>query len=218
MSKHTVRTLTCPKCGAENEVVLWDSVNVTLDPEMKGRILNGDFFKHQCHACKCSAGLVYSFLYHDMDKQLMVYLIPEGERTEEQESELRSGQGMESFPMPEEMGYELRIVGSPSDLMEKIKISDASKDDRVIELCKFFALSSLTDQVPDFDPFCAYYERDEEDLLVFFDVNRRAVTCSLSEELYQNITRDFGPVISEMKRSGFEMIDQVWAMSLMKEE
>lgn len=220
MSKQNARTLNCPKCGAENQVILWDSVNVTLDPEMKARILEGDFFRHECQSCNCLAGLVYPFLYHDMDRKLMVYLIPDGERTEEQERELRSGRGMDLLPMADEMDYAMRIVGSPSDLMEKIKIFDASKDDRVIEISKFVAFSYLMEQVPDFKAVIAYFEKGEngEAMLVFFDQDGKALASTLSEELYQDLEKEFRPKISERSGPGFEIIDQLWAMSTMNEE
>ena len=40
--------LKCPKCGAENQFRFYDSVNVSLDPELKGKVLDGSLFKMKC--------------------------------------------------------------------------------------------------------------------------------------------------------------------------
>lgn len=33
--------LKCPKCGAENRFRFYDSVNVSLDPDLKEKLLDG---------------------------------------------------------------------------------------------------------------------------------------------------------------------------------
>ena len=40
MSKMRTVTLTCPKCGEQFEFNLYESVNATLDPELREKVIN----------------------------------------------------------------------------------------------------------------------------------------------------------------------------------
>ena len=44
MSKERIQKITCPECGQEIEMVIWDSLNGDLDPEAKAQLLNGTLF------------------------------------------------------------------------------------------------------------------------------------------------------------------------------
>ena len=65
--------ITCPDCNTEGEYTVWDSVNVDLDPELKSKVMDGSLFTWVCPKCKKSFNAPYSFLYHDMAHNFMVY-------------------------------------------------------------------------------------------------------------------------------------------------
>ena len=65
--------ITCPACNTEGSYTVWDSVNVDLDPELKSKVMDGSLFTWVCPNCKKSFNAPYSFLYHDMSHNLMVY-------------------------------------------------------------------------------------------------------------------------------------------------
>jgi hypothetical protein len=65
--------ITCPACNTEGSYTVWDSVNVTLDPELKSKVMDGSLFTWVCPNCKKSFKAPYSFLYHDMTHDFMVY-------------------------------------------------------------------------------------------------------------------------------------------------
>ena len=48
MSKHHVEKITCPHCHKESDFILWDSINTSLDPEMKAKVRSGEAFKWVC--------------------------------------------------------------------------------------------------------------------------------------------------------------------------
>ena len=55
MSLEREETLKCPKCKTENKFRIYDSINVTLDPELKKKVLDGSLFKMKCAERKPSS-------------------------------------------------------------------------------------------------------------------------------------------------------------------
>ncbi len=62
MSKTNVYTLNCPRCGTENHITVWESVNVTLDPDLKRMVLDGSIFEHQCPECSFTGGSTFTHI------------------------------------------------------------------------------------------------------------------------------------------------------------
>lgn len=73
MSSFRKIKITCPDCNTEGEYTVWDSVNVDLDPELKSKVMDGSLFTWVCPKCKKSFNAPYSFLYHDIGHNFMVY-------------------------------------------------------------------------------------------------------------------------------------------------
>ena len=65
--------ITCPACSTEGSYTVWDSVNVDLNPELKVKVMDGSLFTWTCPNCKKSFNAPYSFLYHDMTNNFMVF-------------------------------------------------------------------------------------------------------------------------------------------------
>ena len=57
-----------------NAVAGYDAVNVTLNPEKKQKILNGNLVQFNCPSCGYQAEFLYPMLYHDQDKKFMVWI------------------------------------------------------------------------------------------------------------------------------------------------
>ena len=66
MSRHHMEKVTCPSCHHEGDFELWDSINTTLDPEMKEKVLNQSIFLYTCPSCGKTFRLNYSTLYHQI--------------------------------------------------------------------------------------------------------------------------------------------------------
>jgi hypothetical protein len=144
VSRRTTIPINCPACGRAHKFGAWQSLNVTLDPTQKPRLLDGSLTRFTCEGCGHNADVVYPLLYHDMEKQLMFWLLPEGGP---------EGDGGKSDPdeLPPAMrktlgaGYTFRRVGSHNELREKIYVFDSGLDDRVIEVVKLI----LWEQMPE---------------------------------------------------------------------
>jgi hypothetical protein len=131
MSKSKEERVKCPACGQQGSFTLWESVNVTADPELKERFMSGNLNTFRCAGCNHETQVWYPMLYHDMDRLLMIWFMP-GDETPPPVPELLAevtGDNAET--------YRFRLVRSPNELKEKIFLSDAGLDDRVVELMKW---------------------------------------------------------------------------------
>jgi CpXC motif protein len=144
LSRRTTIPINCPACGRAHKFGAWQSLNVTLDPQEKPRLLDGSLTRFTCEGCGHHADVVYPLLYHDMEKQLMLWLLPEG-----------GGEDHGDKSVPDELtpamrkslgpSYTYRRVGSHNALREKIYVFDSGLDDRVIEVVKLI----LWEQMPE---------------------------------------------------------------------
>ncbi|MCL2177296.1 MAG: CpXC domain-containing protein [Firmicutes bacterium] len=126
MSKTSKQNIDCPKCKTPNDFTLYNSANVTNDPELKTKILNRDLFLFTCKECAFKTMIEYPIMYHDMDNRLIVWLLRDF--------------SMEEFIAQQSMwfasGYRVRVVENLHELIEKITIFDNNLKDTAIEYLK----------------------------------------------------------------------------------
>ena len=70
MSKNRKMNVKCPYCGKNSNFTIWDSVNITVNPELKEKTLDQSLFNFHCPTCKKDTLVQYPVIYHDMDKKL----------------------------------------------------------------------------------------------------------------------------------------------------
>lgn len=128
----------CPKCGAASRTQMWPGICAQDDPELRARALDETLFDWKCPGCGYSAQFVYPCLYHDRDREFMIYLAPNGSGTEFQPVDVS-----EKFPQLAEV--KKRVVASPAELKEKILIFEAGLDDLAVELVKY-ALAGVLEE------------------------------------------------------------------------
>jgi hypothetical protein len=75
MSKPKLSTVTC-SCGSIFQAEVFRSANVTLEPDVKDRILTGQFNRVTCPTCARQVDADVPFLYHDMQAEIMVWVYP----------------------------------------------------------------------------------------------------------------------------------------------
>ena len=128
--QHHVR---CPDCNTESPFTLYRSLNVTLNPAEKQTLLAGQLFRFKCPNCGAATQVLYPMLYHDMQRKLMIWMIPDDGSGASPPAEpvgpgLPKGGAME--------GYRTRSVNSANELLEKVLIFDAELDDLTLEMLK----------------------------------------------------------------------------------
>ncbi len=220
MSKRNSVKITCPKCKKESDFQIWESINIQLDPEMKEQVLNGEAFLFKCPDCGEEAYVNYSVLYHDMEKRIMIYLLPDVEEEIKAAAQFMSGMdennlGLDLSAITE--GYSNRIVTSLRELQEKIYISDAGYDDRIIEIMKMLYLGMMAEQTPDkrVDEILFDFVREGEHRIIFIEGGNVFASAPVNDEVYNDVRKTFKERI-ENNPSEYFIYDFVWARSLLK--
>ena len=109
MTQAASEQVECPACGREQEVTVWSSINVELDPELRTRLFDGQINRFRCAQCGFEAFLGAPLLYHDMKRGFCVQFYP----PEAVESDELVDMFERSYPvtlkgLTEEYGYLMR--------------------------------------------------------------------------------------------------------------
>jgi len=76
MTQAKMVEVTCPKCQNEQEVQVYNALNVTLNPAEKITLFEGQINIFECDVCGYKALLAVPFLYHDLERAFCVYYFP----------------------------------------------------------------------------------------------------------------------------------------------
>jgi len=128
MSKKHIEKITCCHCHSQQSFTIWESVNASIDPILKQKLLKGELATFVCQKCGNESHVEYNCLYHDMDRSLLISLIyPDTDGNVNDKPALK-------FPFAEKYIY--RTVNSFEELIEKILVFDDGLSDHAIELMK----------------------------------------------------------------------------------
>lgn len=119
----------CDHCGYDVPINILNSVNVTLNPELRKMVLEEEIFKFKCTNCGNSIYALYPILYHDMTNKFMIYYIPES---------LMDNENFEFVHVYDEFNStQKRIVNNLSTLKEEILIFENELSDTIVYATKF---------------------------------------------------------------------------------
>lgn len=144
MSLKNTQKIKCPDCGTEGEFTIWQSINTKLNPQAKEDLLSGKLFAYTCPKCKKVHYVNYGLLYHQMEKQLMIYYAISKEDEKEILDTFAKMENGDMLPGMESTDYTLRVVHSQNQLREKAYIFDIGLDDRVVEIMKVMMVAHLS--------------------------------------------------------------------------
>ncbi len=208
MSKPRKETVTCPKCGKQTDITIWDTLNAEMNPKEKQQLLDGSLFRFTCE-CGYTAGIDAGMLYHNMTRHTMVYYVSEEcvEQTENMFADIRKHS---EFEMAD---YNYRIVTTQNALREKAIILENDLDDRVIELIKLFYYVHIHDEQPETDTKeVLFFTEDGKWLLQF--IGSTSMTAELSADFYEKVRNQFADRLAEVNNDELH-IDSSWAMSFL---
>ncbi|MVO09984.1 hypothetical protein GOQ30_12505 [Flavobacterium sp. TP390] len=124
MSLSTTISENCPHCNSIQEIEYYQTVNITADPNLKDKVLNGTLNSKICTDCLKEINIFSGFLYHDMKNRLM-FEVKVSDKQDERKTEV-----INEF---KKNGYIYREIYSYPELVEKIHIFDNNLNDSVIE-------------------------------------------------------------------------------------
>lgn len=218
MSQRREISLTCPKCGREPPFIIWNSINTTLDPDMKEAVKDRSAFRFVCPDCGADTYVDYDLLYHQMEDRIMIHYA----RLDESAAEIYQ---MLTKDDPEDMvqdmlrnHYLIRIVRSQNQLREKIAIFDAGLDDRIIEIYKIFILHTVQEKDPDSkDIEILYYKEPTEgqDFIQIIADGKTYGVVELKKSTYDELYDEYRDRLPDIRKDG-PYIDRSWALEKKK--
>ena len=144
MIQQIVKKISCPSCGKEGEVILWEKVNVNMNPDLKEKLFDESINSFSCKACGYKGRVDIPLYYNDAKAKFFVYLVPDYPVGMKEEEELIANLNAQTLHILDS-GYDqkIRVVFEYFSLLEKISIFDAGLDDRAVEGCKVLARTQL---------------------------------------------------------------------------
>ena len=76
MSIREDRLVNCPKCDHEQLVMVWSSINASLNPEGRNKLFDGEINHFRCQKCAYESLIPIPLLYHDIDRKIAVHYFP----------------------------------------------------------------------------------------------------------------------------------------------
>lgn len=210
----------CSKCGQKNKITIYKSINISENPALRDKVKDGSLFLWECPHCGQVNLARYETLYHDPERKLMVWLMPEGEISETQMNAIT----MHTKAMG---GYTLRRVNDMGSLMEKVLINEAGLDDAVLEMCKYVTKMEMlqksigNDRKEEFMAASFHFYKSEgegNDRLITFmyGFDGQMLGVNVAWNVYQdcNGILERNPIMKPA--NGFERIDADWLYSKMR--
>ena len=133
MSMIVSRNVECSQCKRMLGFTVFESLNVSLDPEYREKVLDQSAFRMRCPDCGHTTVLEYGFLYHDMDRHYMIDVCWDAKVLFKP-----SGTYVQNFiaQLKADPPYRFRNVLGYGQLTEKIRIFDAGLNDYAVEALK----------------------------------------------------------------------------------
>ena len=208
----------CSKCGHKNGITVYRSINVSENPELKDKVRDGSLFLWKCSSCGQTNLSRYETLYHDPEKKLMIWLLPEGVEISETQ--------MNSISLHAKAigGYTLRLVKDAGSLMEKVLIFDSGLDDAVIELCKYVTRMEMISKAPDrsgalgiSDAVFHFYSMQGSDtdrtITLMYPSEGKMCGVNIGWNVYEDCSGIMQRNPHMKPGEGFEQIDSAWVDS-----
>lgn len=193
MSMQNEITLTCKDCGHSQKFTMWNSVNVTLNPELNDKIKNQSLFKFKCEECGEEFIVEYPILYHDVNNKFMVQYLPDTAPQEDVEKfEKEREDAKEVLNQFTNMGYKFRTVRTRGNLISKIHTFENNLNDLSVEFLKNVVYNeSPAEQREKLADIC-FDGIDEENKLMFILIynDGNSLMCKIPRNTYDDATNN----------------------------
>jgi hypothetical protein len=149
---------------------IWPTLNISLDPEMKEKLLDQSLFRYTCERCHHVAHVFFRILYHDMDTHTMIWLVEPDAATNEIQ------QVLTTLPFGVQ-DYRLRIVRSINELVEMVMLIDAGLCDLAVQIIKFGIMSN--EDAPEGPWYFDGLDAAENDEMMMFTSSAAGISCKV---------------------------------------
>ncbi len=140
MSRSKQYNITCPSCGLQQEVELYESVNASTDPQLKEALMKNWLNRVECPDCEASFRVDMPLLYSDPQHNMMIHWMPESEQMTRDKILEEFDQTLDQVNeiMPDDVSVpRVRLVLSRVELVELIYMIESGFNQRVVEYVKY---------------------------------------------------------------------------------
>lgn len=185
MSQKSTYPIRCPQCGEEQDVELFDSLNIQSEPDLRDRLMANQLNVVLCASCNASFRVDKPLLYNDPERHFMVNLIPVGETSlEEAQRQFSSWITEMNATLPEGMEAPVvHLVFSRVELVERIFMLEAGLHERIIEYIKYIIYSRNPERLAPLTHALLFDAEDSTDESLCFVV--QDVRSQRLEELFE---------------------------------
>lgn len=195
-------TIECSKCSNLISVAVEESVNATRNQNVKQRVIMKRIFEARCPKCQNIHFVSHPFLYRDDEKKILYVLANENTDVDAfvKKQNLRGNYKKQ---------YNLRVVYTINQLVEKILLAEHNINDKTMEVLKlFFVMGERNAEIRN-----VYFEGIENNhirLAVILN-DQRQLTAYADIRGIERIEALNKKALNE-KKSTWEAINVKWAM------
>ena len=186
------RQVRCKRCGHTQSVALWQKINPISSVVAHALLCEDKLFEVVCRGCGNSGTLRYEALYIDGNPACAVWLKPRDAAMDVPTPEVPEA----AFLMELDKKFRLRIVETPEEFAEKVRIFEDGWDDILIELAKL-SLCAQADVDITKPPIYRHCSVENEDRQATFD---GSYLHQYSESQIEDM---FGYVAAKLRNSGY---------------
>lgn len=140
MSKSETFNITCPSCGTQQNIELYEAINVHSEPHLKQALLENRLNRIDCTDCDASFRVDMPLLYNDPKNKVLIHWMPENEQLGREQILEEFDQALEQIndALPGDVETpNVRLVLSRVELIELIFMIEEGMNQRVVEYVKY---------------------------------------------------------------------------------
>ena len=197
---------TCPYCGKEFDITIYNSVYADVDSDLRDRAVSGDLFRFSCPHCKTEFLIQYPLVYYDQNHKFVIWL-----------SKKEASKDLSALVNPlQQSGYILRRCETIEEFTEKIQILEDGISDVAVELAKFDSFIEYTENrggKQEEITSIAYQHADDGVLKINIKANDKGMSflipmASLEEEMETH------KQLFDVEEEKFPLINTGWIIDL----
>lgn len=140
MSISRTVNISCPTCGTQQDIQLYDAINVETEPHLKNALMHNQLNRVECAECDASFRVDMPLLYNDPKNKILIHWVPEGGDVAREQILEEFDRSMEEMNemVPADIDLPgVRLVLSRVELVELIFMIEAGLNQRVVEYVKY---------------------------------------------------------------------------------
>ena len=214
--EHETAMLTCPICKHEHTVPVVPVVDTEQDKETWKSVQDGSLFRFTCPDCGYPMEMSYSFLCQDSAIRQYIYMCREGLD--------ESGALQEAIQLAQKLARGntsdaiLRVVCTMDELNEKLCVFENGLDDRIVEVCKGFALSQFPASEECYAQAVVYAVIGGQEVLRVKCSDGTEQYVTAFREMYEQLYREYAGLFPPLRGERFLRVDLEYAASALRGE